>query len=109
MYFFFADFTPTIFREAIFFRNTIYFDVDGASGVAGKVRCLVAIGYLVGNCQVYVNGQSFIVDSLCVCGDLRSIPNLCSRRFVKYVQLMKYCREVSLGSRSIGKCRNRQL
>ena len=87
----------------------IYFDVDGASGVPGKVRCLVAIGYLVGNCQVYVNGESFIVDSLCVCGDLRSIPNLCSWRFVKYVQLMKYCREVSLGSRSIGKCRNRQL
>ena len=91
------------------FRNRIYFDADEASGVPGKVRCLVAIGYLVGNCQVYVNGQSFILDSLCVCGDLRSIPNLCSRRFVKYVQFMKYLREVSLRSRPIGKCRNRQL
>ena len=78
VYFFFADFTPTIFCEAIFFRNTIYFDVDGASGVPGKVRRLVAIGYLVGNCQVYVNGQSFIVDSLCVCGDLWSMSNLWS-------------------------------
>ena len=37
------------------------------SEVPGKVRCLVASGYLVGNCQVYVNRQSVNVDTFRKC------------------------------------------